>query len=273
MPVLPSDAPMLCLVVLLLGLRHGFDADHLAAIDAMTRLQCRAGRPLARWCGALFSLGHGLVVILLGQAVVWFSRQWQAPAWLDASGSWISITVLLTLGIVNLRSVLATPRDEMVTLVGLRSSWLLRWLPTRNAWAAAALGALFALSFDTLSQAAMFSAAGGAVGGSGLALLLGLCFTLGMLITDALNGWWLARLLARADALAARASRLMGLAVAGVSLLVAALSLARQGSVLLDGWAEHQGLVISLSVIAVLGLSFLVARWRVTVLSRRLHPV
>jgi high-affinity nickel-transport protein len=47
-----------------------------------------------------------------------------------------------------------------------------------------------------------------------------------MLVTDGLNGWWIARLIARADEMAALASRIMGAAVAAVSLLVAALGLA-----------------------------------------------
>lgn len=273
---MPTDVPWLCLAVLLLGLRHGFDADHLAAIDGLTRLQARAGRPLARWCGALFSLGHGAVVIIVGQAVAWFSRQWQVPGWLEPAGSWCSIAVLLWLGVLNLRAVMAAGPGELVSPVGLRGRWLIRWMPARGTGSAvgvAGVGALFALSFDTLTQAALFAAAGVALGGSGLALLVGLCFLLGMLITDAINGWWLARLLARADRLAVRASRVMGLAVAGLSLGVAALALARQGSATLDGWAEHQGLAISGTAVAVLALSYLLARWLATPLSRRLHPV
>lgn len=262
MTALPSDTPLLCLVVLLLGLRHGFDADHLAAIDGMTRLQVQAGRRMARWCGALFSLGHGAVVIAVGLAVAWFSRQWQVPHWLEATGSGVSIAMLLLLGVLNLRRVLTTPAGQTVAPVGLRSRWLARWLPARSAWAVAGVGALFALSFDTLSQTALFAAAGVAQGGVMLAGVLGLCFTLGMLLTDALNGWWLAHMLARADALAARASRIMGLAVAAVSLLVAALALARQASQSIDGWAEHQGLVHSIVVMLVLAASYLAARWR-----------
>ena len=64
MHVLPADWTSLVAVVLLLGLKHGFDADHLAAIDGLTRISRRAQARHARYCGALFSLGHGLVVIL-----------------------------------------------------------------------------------------------------------------------------------------------------------------------------------------------------------------
>jgi high-affinity nickel-transport protein len=58
----PSMVTTLVLVFIL-GLRHGMDADHLAAIDGFSRL-----RP-SRWNGVLFGLGHGLVVTLLALLV------------------------------------------------------------------------------------------------------------------------------------------------------------------------------------------------------------
>ena len=48
----------------LFGLKHGFDADHLATIDGLARVQARHGRPrLARCAGLLFSAGHGLTIL------------------------------------------------------------------------------------------------------------------------------------------------------------------------------------------------------------------
>src|SRR6516164_5396013 len=44
---------------LALGMRHGTDPDHLAAIDGLTRIRPRATN------GVFFALGHGLIVILL----------------------------------------------------------------------------------------------------------------------------------------------------------------------------------------------------------------
>ena len=48
----------------LLGIRHGFDLDHLATIDSVTRI-VGENRYLSKIVGFLFSLGHGLVVILI----------------------------------------------------------------------------------------------------------------------------------------------------------------------------------------------------------------
>ena len=79
----------------------------------------------------------------------------------------------------------------------------------------ALVGALFALSFDTLSQAAFFALTATQFGGWQHALVLALLFTFGMLLTDGINGLWIARLIARADQVALVASRVMGLVVSG----------------------------------------------------------
>src|SRR4051812_33146830 len=52
-----------------LGLRHAFDADHIAAIDNTTRkLMGEGQRPLS--VGFWFSLGHSTIVFVLGATVV-----------------------------------------------------------------------------------------------------------------------------------------------------------------------------------------------------------
>ena len=257
---LPANWSALCAVVLLLGLRHGFDADHLAAIDGLTRLALRAKRPHARACGALFSLGHGLVVLAIAVAVGLASERWTPPGWLDSFGAWVSVAFLLCIGIVNLRAVLRTPPGAVVAMVGPRGAWLARLLPARSPPGVAAVGALFALSFDTISQAALFALAASHFGGVLQALTLGLLFVLGMLLADGLNGWWIARLIARADEMAALASRVMGMAVAAVSLLVAGLGLARLLSPAVDHWSGSQGLWPGVAVTMVVALSYLVAR-------------
>ena len=50
------------------GLRHAFDADHIAAIDNVTRKLMQEGkRPVA--VGFFFSLGHSTIVVLLSIAI------------------------------------------------------------------------------------------------------------------------------------------------------------------------------------------------------------
>src|SRR5438309_4746595 len=199
----------LAALVFVLGLKHGLDPDHLVAIDGFTRSS------RSRWCGLFFSLGHGVVVTLVGVAVALVATEWQAPRWLEHTGAWISIGVLLALGIANLLAVLRAAPGVPVPLVGLRG----RWLSERLAGAShpaviAAVGAAFAVSFDTVSHALVFSAGAGAA----FAAVLGAVFTLGMASTDALNGWWISRLVSAADQRAAIASRIMSVAIAALCL-------------------------------------------------------
>ena len=121
---LPTDWTALCALVFLLGMRHGFDADHLATIDGLTRLTRRRGGAFARWCGALFSLGHGAVVLAIAALVGSASERWVPPEWVDDFGAAVSIAFLLGLGIFNLRAVLAAAPGEMVAPVGLKGRWL-----------------------------------------------------------------------------------------------------------------------------------------------------
>ena len=189
----------LCLSVFALGLRHGLDADHLAMIDGLTRFNSGARPELARWCGVLFSAGHGCVVILVAVTIGAAAMRYAIPGWARDFGAWVSIGFLVALGLLNLAVVLRTPADEMVRPTGVRSQLLSRLTQTTQPYAVAAIGALFAVSFDPLGQAVLFSATATQFGGWGSAALLGLLFTLGMLLVDGLNGAWVAALLKRAD--------------------------------------------------------------------------
>ena len=104
----------LAALVFMLGLRHGFDPDHLVAIDGLTRTSA------SRWSGLFFSLGHGVAVTLIGVVVAVAATEWQAPGWLEQSGAAISIGVLLALGAVNLATALRMPAGVSVPLIGLR---------------------------------------------------------------------------------------------------------------------------------------------------------
>ncbi len=123
----------------------------------------------------------------------------------------------------------------------------------------ALVGALFALSFDTLSQAALFALTATQFGGWEHALLLATLFMLGMLLTDGINGLWIARLIARADQVALIASRVMGLVVSGVSLLVAAFGAAKMLSPAVDAWSEGKELIFGFTLVAIIAVSFVVA--------------
>jgi high-affinity nickel-transport protein len=259
MQTLPTHWPALVAVVFLLGLKHGLDPDHLAAIDGLTRFNANRRPALARWSGLLFSAGHGVVVTLVAIAVATVATEWRAPAWLEDTGTWISIAFLTLLGVANLAAVMRTPRGEMVPPAGFRSRLFERFTRAGHPVLIAAVGAAFALSFDTLSQAVLFSITGSNLAGWLFAALLGLVFTAGMIATDALNGLWVSYLLRRADDRAAAASRVMSLAIAFTSLAIAALAAARHAVPALDEQVASWGIALSAGVVAGVAVSYFAA--------------
>src|SRR5438034_1066662 len=111
-------------LVFALGLRHGFDPDHLVAIDGMTRSSARVRPGMSRWSG-------------------------------------------------------------------------------------------------------LFSLTGASMAGALFAAMLGIVFTLGMVLTDTLNSWWVAKLVSGADRRAAFVSRCVSVAIAFLCLALAAGGIAK----------------------------------------------
>lgn len=252
----PPSTDLLGLVTLafVLGMRHGVDADHLAAIDVMTRFNAATRPALARLTGVWFSIGHGAVVLLVAFAVSAATHAWQAPAWLAPFGAWVSIGILMTLGVANLLAVRQTPAESPVRLAGWRSTLYGKFLEASGATPIMGVGTLFALSFDTISQAALMGATGTAAMGPLAVGLLAGAFVIGMVVTDGLDGWFVARLMDRSRFGAARVSRIMAVSVSGVSIGTAALGAAAQLSAPVDAWFEaHQGRVALFIVSVVIG--------------------
>lgn len=254
-----QDWIALASLVFVLGMKHGFDADHLATIDGLTRYNARANPALARLCGALFSLGHGAVVLLMALLVSTLATQWQVPQWLEVFGALVSVVFLLTLGGVNLNAVLRAHPAQLVQPIGLKGRFFGRLQHTAHPALIALVGALFAFSFDTLSQAALFALTATQYGGWEHAVTLALLFMLGMLLTDGINGLWISRLIRRADQTALVASRVMGLVVAGVSLLVAFFGIAKFVSPSVDAWSDGKELIFGLALVVIIFLSFVLA--------------
>lgn len=270
LPLDPSSGFIgLAALVLLLGMKHGFDADHLAAIDGLTRFNARDRPLLARRVGALFSAGHGLVVFAVALGVSALAGSARVPGWFDAVGAWVSIAVLTALGLVNIRGAFLAPRHAASHAVGWRSGVFARLLSVGSAWRVMGVGGLFALSFDTLSQATLFAAASTRFGGWESTVSLAGLFVLGMLLTDGLNGLWIARLTRRSDHTAVLASRITTLGVGGVSLLTAAMGVAVQTSSAAGRWAEGKEMWLGAAVIAIVLASFVIGMW----LARPAAPV
>ncbi len=155
------------------GLRHAVDADHIAAIDNVTRKLMQEGkRPVA--VGFMFSLGHSTVVLLGSAAIAITALSLQHR--LDpvrhiggVVGTTISTLFLFGIAIVNLvvlRSVfLAFQRvrrggsyvEEDFDLLLCGPGFLSRlfrpmFAIIRRSWHMYPLGILFGLGFDTATE-------------------------------------------------------------------------------------------------------------------------
>ena len=258
MDQLPATWTALCLLAFVLGMRHGFDADHLATIDGLTRCNARAQPATGARCGQPVFAGPRRSGDVRRACCRHAVRRVADATWLDVTGTTVSIVFLFGLAFVNLRAVLTAGPDAVVAPAGFKARLLGRFLTVRRPWAVAAVGAMFALSFDTISQAALFALAATRFGGIFDALLVAGLFVLGMLVVDGINGVWISRMIRRADRTAVIASRLMALTVGGISIAVGLLALARLTLAPVDGWIEGRELFVSGAVVTAVLTAFAV---------------
>jgi high-affinity nickel-transport protein len=191
-----------------LGLRHAFDADHIAAIDNTTRKLLHDGRrPLG--VGFFFSLGHSAIVFALTAGLALTAGV--IPSFHQAGstiGASISGTFLLMIGLLNLfvladivrvwREMKTGRRDrEALERRLLDRGVLSRLVLTRigeridTSWKMAPLGALFGLGLDTATEIALLAlAAGIATHKAPLLAILALptLFAAGMSLLDTADG-------------------------------------------------------------------------------------
>jgi nickel/cobalt transporter (NiCoT) family protein len=175
--------------VFALGLRHGADPDHLAAIDNLTR-NCAQRTPLiSRFVGALFAGGHTVMVLSIAALVGYLGARFSAHAHvIESAGTLVSIVVLLLVAALNLRQLALGQTDRVA---GMRT----RLLPAvlRNAtspWVAVPVGLLFGFGFETSSQIAAYAVAFGTDAGIAGTLVVGSMFCGGMLCTDTLDSFF-----------------------------------------------------------------------------------
>src|SRR5206468_3913846 len=199
-----------------LGLRHAFDADHIAAIDNTTRKFLQDGKR-SLGTGFFFSLGHSSVVLLLcsSLAIAATTVKEHIPAlqsWGGYLGTGISGTFLLLIGLLNLAVLLDIARifrdlrvgrldeerlEDRLLDRGLMSRGLLRRLGGRvtESWHMFPLGFLFGLGFDTATEVGLLALSAGAATKHVpfLAVLsLPLLFAAGMSLLDTADGAFMA---------------------------------------------------------------------------------
>jgi high-affinity nickel-transport protein len=211
-------------LTLVLGLRHGLDADHLSCIDGLTRFNHSIGHWVARWCGTLFSLGHSLLILVVATAIGFLARDFEPPALFDRIATVLVTALLLVIGTMNVANLLRAKPGEQLSVAGVRSRLLPKFVSqTSNPLMIVLIGFSFALAADTLSQAALFGLAGSAARENpGLfATFLGLTFMVGMVATDTIDGQLVYRMLSMASRSAWIASRITGWIVVALAYGVA----------------------------------------------------
>ena len=190
------------------GLRHAVDADHIAAIDNVTRKLMQDGkRPVA--VGFMFSLGHSTVVVLGSAAIAGaaLALQHRLDAFRNVAGmvgTSVSTFFLFAIAIVNLvvlRSVYRTfikvrrgepyVEEDLDMLLGGRGFLSRMFRPVfrmiGRSWHMYPLGFLFGLGFDTATEIGVLgiSAAEAAKGLSfGAILVFPVLFAAGMSLID-----------------------------------------------------------------------------------------
>ncbi len=199
-----------------LGMRHAFDADHIGAIDNVTRkLMADGQRPLS--VGFFFSLGHSTVVFGLAGLLALGVRGLSGAVGSDSStlksvtsliGPSVSGVFLIVIGILNLVVLVGIVKvflrmrqgdfDEQELEDHLSNRGAMNRLVGRatraitKPWQMYPLGLLFGLGFDTATEIALLATAGSAASSAGIPLYAILClpilFAAGMSLLDTIDG-------------------------------------------------------------------------------------
>ena len=195
-----------------LGVRHAFDADHIAAIDNTTRrLLSQGRRPVS--VGFWFALGHSTVVVVLAVGVAAGARYLvdltddgsAVRHGLGVVGASVSGLFLWLIGVLNLIALVGIARfwrrrasadpaelDDLLDKRGFFNRLLRPLLGSiRHPAQMYPVGLLFGVGFDTATEVALLVLAGtGAAAGLPwyAILVLPLLFTSGMTLFDTLDG-------------------------------------------------------------------------------------
>ncbi len=194
-----------------LGLRHAIDADHIAAIDNVTRKLMQEGkRPVA--VGFFFALGHSTVVVVASLAVALTANAVsdqlagyrEIGGILGTSASALFLLLIAIANIIVLRGVYRTFRlvergqivtEEDIDLLLQQRGWLARLFRplfrfVSQSWHLYPIGLLFALGFETASEISLFglsAQASNAVSSWSL-LIFPALFAAGMTLVDTSDG-------------------------------------------------------------------------------------
>jgi high-affinity nickel-transport protein len=240
-------------VMVLLGIRHALDVDHIAAIDNLVRM--RSAVKSARWIGSLFSAGHMLAVCAEMVALVYVVKSLEAQASLQVVGGVLGACVLALIGGINLYSLRRYGRSGF-GMLAMRLARMTRF--AGSAGSPLLIGFVFGLGFDTATQvsALAVSAVASATQGVQVALLLSGFFAAGMVPTDTLDSLVLREVFSRINNSGGFKSMSVALSVLALSIASLEATGVAVGVDLLPPWS---GALLAVTVITA-GLSYGLAR-------------
>ncbi|MEA2688473.1 MAG: nickel/cobalt transporter (NiCoT) family protein [Candidatus Eremiobacteraeota bacterium] len=236
--------------VFVLGMRHGADPDHLAAIDNVTRNAYVKTPLLSRFVGTFFAGGHSLMILAISALVGLLGTRFAAHGELiEKIGTWISICVLLLVAAMNVRTL----RAGGTRVAGAKTQLLPRRLRDgTSALVAIPIGLLFGFGFETSSQIAAYAVAFGADAGVAGALIVGGMFSAGMICTDTLDSVLVHRLISYRSA---RLPALMRVWIASVTVLAVVVALYEMAQA--QGWRSPvNDLAVSAALVTALVFVF-----------------
>lgn len=217
----------LSLITLLLGMRHGLDWDHLAIIDSMTR-RLPSENKWSHFVGFLFSLGHGMVVILFCILINLFFKNFALSDWLNTLMLILSIICLISFGSINIYSLLKSNKDSKKQVLYTRLFFhRVKFLNLTNPIIIVLVGGIFAVSFDTISQVALFSLNTTNLFGVLFSCFLGFMFMVGMMLTDGINGYLISFLIRKTSRFSFVLSRVLTIAIGLFSTTIGLCELVR----------------------------------------------
>lgn len=175
------------LLIFLFGLRHGMAADHITVIDGLGMHLHHQGRNwIVPWLGTIFAVGHGIIITVYIAFAHLGIQKLHADnyKWLD----WIPVILLFTIAFLNLRTLKRNAQPKPVVPAHTSESGL-----KKRSFTALLISVCMIMIFDTLADAAAWGYSAAASRSFFSALVVGLFFTLGMILTDTIDSRLLAK--------------------------------------------------------------------------------
>lgn len=202
--------------MIVLGMRHALEVDHITAIDSLVRLHNAVKK--SRWVGSGFSGGH--MISVLGEMIFIIYVVGSVTS-SDKLTFWGGLIGTIALGLIGAINIYSMKKWGKIGSAILSSKIINRTRILGPVGSALVTGLVFGLGFDTATQisAITLSVVASATVGIQAALVLAGFFALGMIPVDTFNSVIMRSAFSRI--FNTKGFRLMSYALSGIAVLVA----------------------------------------------------